>query len=122
QIVENDRKGLFEEAIATLDRGRDEDTIAFPATVYVCQAVRAVIAAERGDARRARVHAIAALDAASRKHSGLSRHADVGLVGSHLTDTDTHQRIERLARGGAQGVAAKPPCSRCLRGKSDLRR
>lgn len=98
-IVESGRVELFDEVLATLDRGSDDDTLTFPATIYVCEAVRAVIAAERGEGEQARRHAAAALAAASQGHSGLPRHADAGLVGTHLTDTDTHRRIERLARG-----------------------
>jgi tetratricopeptide (TPR) repeat protein len=95
--VEHDMHQLYGEALAIIERHADQSILdLIPLERYEHAAILAIIAAHRGDRRRARELAEAALDAAGATRSGFAKHPKVGLV----TDRDTrlYERVLALAR------------------------
>ena len=75
----------FDRAIAVLDAHADR--LMFLVDHFLWHAARALIMASRGDRSGATPHAQAALEAASKDHSGFRYHPSVGLV------TEEHRRL-----------------------------
>jgi tetratricopeptide (TPR) repeat protein len=71
-------RSRFDRAIAILDEKADRRM--FPVDHFLWHAARALIALSRGDRAAAAPHARAALEAASKDHSGFRYHPSVGLV------------------------------------------
>ena len=68
----------FDRAITILDE--QADRLMFPVDHFLWHAARALIVVSRGDRTGAGPHARAALEAASKDHSGFRYHPSVGLV------------------------------------------
>ncbi len=105
-VVERGLTDLYDEALAALEGYVELNRrLVFAYERYLIQAVRAVIAEERGYPEMARELARRALEAAAQTHSGFRYHPKVGLV--HDTDTAIHARLVRMAEGG--GRSEPPP-------------
>jgi len=81
-VVEHQRADLYDEVLEIFKEFRDESDLKFPATEYRYWGVQAVIAAAQANPVAAREFAQRALGEASKTHSGLRYHANLGLVGS----------------------------------------
>jgi hypothetical protein len=84
----------YAEALAVL-KERENDT-SFPAGHYQLNAIRAIIADERGKQRTAQRHAMAALKAAAKTHSGFRYHPNIGLVDEKASRV--HVRLEQIVQ------------------------
>ena len=91
-IVEKKKSNLFDEAIAVLEEFKKP--LLFPMEIYKLNAILALIAEECGEFVRAREYARTAIEASSRKDSGLRYHRDAGLVKN--TNTSVHARLDAL--------------------------
>jgi tetratricopeptide (TPR) repeat protein len=80
-------------AIEKLAEFREHEV--FPLIIYRSHAIQAMILDHLGDRDRAREHAIHALAAAAARHSGFSRHPNVGLVESQ--DKRVERQLRKLA-------------------------
>ena len=96
-IAENKRCDLYEEAIKVLEFGERQQSIMFPTSAYICEAVRAVVADSSGNLEEACEHALKAIEAASFTHSGLRYHAAVGLVPQRYLGSKTHAQLLQIA-------------------------
>jgi tetratricopeptide (TPR) repeat protein len=76
--VTNGRQDLFDEVWSILNE-RASDAF-FPVHHFRMNAIRSIIAAERGDSEDARSFAATAMQHASKSHSGLHYHPAIGLV------------------------------------------
>jgi tetratricopeptide (TPR) repeat protein len=82
----------YEEALRILE---SQSCPNFPTLVFRWNAAYALIKAEQGKRDIARKHALIALEAAERTHSGLSRHPTFGTVGFGYEDIK--KKLHRLA-------------------------
>lgn len=89
--------GLYDEAISVLDEF-SSSTLSFPIEDFMAAAVRAVITDARGNRELASRYAMTALAAAAKTHSGLARHATLGLV----TEVPPHleRRLKQISELG----------------------
>ena len=94
-VVKHDLAEFYDEALRTLGEFRDEAGLKFPATEFRYLAIQALIADSRGEKDHASGFARDALREAARVHSGVSRHPDVGLVGS--VPKTVKDRLQSLA-------------------------
>lgn len=78
-VVENNLTKFFDEALEEL-KELDSRGIKFPSDIYQAFGIRSIIAAQRGEADKAKDFAKIALRAAGKTHSGLRYHPTVGLV------------------------------------------
>jgi hypothetical protein len=78
-VVENKLTQFFDEALAVLEELKLKG-IQFPADIYEEFGIRAIIAAQKGEIKKAKELAKVALEAAAKVHSGLRFHPTVGLV------------------------------------------
>jgi hypothetical protein len=99
------RHHLYARALDALDAAAPH--LIFPMFQYQASAVRALIAAENLDLVGAQRHAVAALEAASAKHSGFRYHPDVGLFRD--PDPLVHERVTRLANMPLQPTSGGEP-------------
>lgn len=99
-IVEHQLLNWYGEAIAILEEGESacSAAITLPATIFMAEAVKAVISHELGDHQLARVHARHAMAAAVKDHSGLRYHPRLGLVGEELKGSFTWSQIKQLLK------------------------
>lgn len=91
-VIEIDRTDCFEEVLSAVD---ESGPPTFPWDTYMAHGIRALVAEYRGQREDARNLAGLALKSADAKHSGFSRHPNVGLV--HDTKTVFHKKLKRLA-------------------------
>ncbi len=96
-IVEQQKTELYDQAIEILSQGERGQSLTFPVTTYITNAVRAIIASHFGDDDTARQNASEALTACMASSSGLSRHPGVGLVRDALTSSRVHAELIDLA-------------------------
>ncbi|MCC6651313.1 MAG: hypothetical protein IT348_09225 [Candidatus Eisenbacteria bacterium] len=96
-VAVSGRQELFDEALNVLVEFSLEGGITFPASTYLAEGARALIWHARGEHNLASAHARVAMDAAGRKHSGLSRHPTVGLA--QPPDEKAHALLASLAAG-----------------------
>lgn len=82
---------VYEEALRLLDAS--QASVTFPLDAFRHSAIRAMIAADRGDRASAGRFAQAALESADRKESGFRYHKNLGLVGSKHREV-----VEQLKR------------------------
>jgi tetratricopeptide (TPR) repeat protein len=92
-VASEGRADLYDEALAVLHENRNLRL--FPVDRYIFHGVHAVILSDRGKRDDARKHAELALAAASATTSGITRHANVGLVRDR--GTSLHSQISALA-------------------------
>jgi tetratricopeptide (TPR) repeat protein len=83
-VVENNLTKFFDEALAELEK-LDSGGIQFPVDVYEVFGVRAIIAAQKGESKKAKEFAKVALEAAAKVHSGFRYHSTLGLVRNKTT-------------------------------------
>jgi len=81
-VVEKQRADLYNEVLEIFKEFRDESDMKFPANEYRYWAVQAIIAAAQANPGAAREFAQRALGEASKTHSGLGYHANLGIVSS----------------------------------------
>ena len=84
----------YDEVLRLLEERRGD--LIFPVLVFARSSGLALIHSERGDLEKARFHALQALDAARKGHSGLRYHAKIGLVGPEYRSVRKH--VERLTK------------------------
>lgn len=92
-VFEKELTPLYDEVARVLEEFRDEGGLAFPAIEYRYATLQALLADARGERTRAREFAQQALAEAAEDHSGLGRHASVGLVGSERNTFADRLRI-----------------------------
>ena len=78
-VVENNLTKYFDEALIALEELNSRG-IQFPVDVYDAFGIRSLIAAQRGEFKKAKEFAKVALEAAAKVHSRLRNHATIGLV------------------------------------------
>lgn len=88
---------FYAEALSTLDEFHSEVELGIPILRFRYSAVRAIIAAEQGDALTATKFARQALEAAACTHSGYVRHPKLGLVDE--IEPKLRKRLISLSRG-----------------------
>jgi hypothetical protein len=77
-VIKNGGSAHYDEVLNVL-HSRESEAL-FPVDFFQMNAIRAIIASERGQRREARDFASAALLQSTRTDSGLRRHRDIGLV------------------------------------------
>jgi tetratricopeptide (TPR) repeat protein len=93
--VENEMTHYYDEVSDVLNEFRDESALTFPVIEYRYAAAQSIIADFRGDRMAAQGFANGAMAAASKAHSGLSYHAEVGLVG--IQSKSMEKKLRALA-------------------------
>lgn len=96
-VAVSGKREFFDEALSVLDEFSRDGGITFPASTYLEEGARALIAHTRGNRELAAIHARRALGAAGRTDSGLRYHPTVGLV--RIRDEAAHERITSIAAG-----------------------
>jgi len=86
-------KGRYEQALHIL--AENQSRLTFPVDHFLWHAARSLIQAELGHTSEAQVHALRALEAARKEHSGFRYHPTVGLVGDSYESIRT--KIEKIA-------------------------
>ena len=94
-VVRRKLTSLYSEADGALDEFAT--VMPFPYERYRYHSIRAVVAAQKGHASRARAEARLALAAAGAAHSGLPYHPNLGLVGD--APDEMRDQLETLAGG-----------------------
>lgn len=94
-VISHQMDGLYCEAEALLEEFATE--LPFPASRYRFHAIRAIIAAHRGDSIQAKAEAELALSASAATYSGFRYHPDIGLVPAALDEI--RLRLAALVRG-----------------------
>lgn len=93
-VAETGRGELFDEAAQALD---EFGPAVFPWHCYMSSGSRALMAEQRGETRAAKSYALAALNAAELRDSGLRwGRGEVGIVQN--TQTEFHERLQSLTR------------------------
>ncbi|MBN2448116.1 MAG: hypothetical protein JXO22_15405 [Phycisphaerae bacterium] len=100
-IVRQRLTARYAQALELLQQHRDN--LLFPVQVFCWNSVLAIVMDERGEQERAVEAANVAIDAASQTHSGLSRHANLGLVDERGADLlkRVKEIVERRAASDA---------------------
>jgi hypothetical protein len=93
--VTNRRPDLYEEAWSVL-KERESDAL-FPVHHFRLNAIRSIMAAARGDLEHARGFAAAAMQHASKLHSGFRDHPTIGLVAE--TRGFVFDRLREIQKG-----------------------
>jgi tetratricopeptide (TPR) repeat protein len=93
-VVKNNLYWRFDEVLGVLDTVTRPDDLIFPSAQYTYCLVTAVILGRRGKLSEATPWAERAIKAAACTHSGLSRHANVGLVND--PDARLHDELLRI--------------------------
>jgi tetratricopeptide (TPR) repeat protein len=89
-VAMNSVRPRYQQALEILDNNASRRT--FPICHFLWHCAYALIQADLGNAVAAKDHAIAALEAAGRDHSGFRYHKNVGLVGEEYDGLKTQLR------------------------------
>ena len=95
-VVRRNLTSLFSEADSFLDEFATR-SLPFPILRYRYHSIRAIVAAHKGFASKAKEEAALALAAAAATHSGFQYHAHLGLVSG--AQDEVRQQLQMLAAG-----------------------